>query len=71
MHTADEIDDLRHAFDRMAEQLHDSVEELTRQELSDNRTALPNRVLLRQRLEQTIATGGPLALLVKALGQWS
>lgn len=46
----DEIGDLGHAFDRMAEQLQDSVEELTRQALSDSLTSLPNRVLLRQRL---------------------
>ncbi len=65
--SGDEIGALGHAFDRMAEQLQDSVEELTRQALSDTLTALPNRVLLRQRLENAIACGDHLALLVMDL----
>ena len=66
----DEIGDLGHAFDRMAEQLQDSVEELTRQALSDSLTSLPNRVLLRQRLEQAIASANDVALLVMDLDRF-
>jgi len=66
----DEIGDLGHAFDRMAEQLQDSVAELTRQALSDNLTTLPNRVLLRQRLEQAIASAHHVALLVMDLDRF-
>ena len=66
----DEIGDLGHAFDRMAEQLQDSVEELTRQALSDSLTSLPNRVLLRQRLEQAIASADDVALLVMDLDRF-
>ena len=70
MRRRDEIGDLGRAFDRMAEQLQDSVEELTRQALSDNLTSLPNRVLLRQRLEQAIASERELALLVMDLDRF-
>ena len=54
----------------MAEQLQDSVEELTRQALSDSLTSLPNRVLLRQRLEQAIASAHDVALLVMDLDRF-
>ncbi len=54
----------------MAEQLQDSVAELTRQALSDNLTTLPNRVLLRQRLEQAIASAHHVALLVMDLDRF-
>jgi diguanylate cyclase (GGDEF)-like protein len=60
----DEIGDLGHAFDRMAERLQDSVEALTRQALNDTLTTLPNRVLLHQRLSTAIASGDDLALLI-------
>jgi diguanylate cyclase (GGDEF)-like protein len=66
----DEIGDLGHAFDRMAEQLQDNVEELTRQALNDTLTSLPNRVLLRQRLEQAIASADYVALLVMDLDRF-
>jgi diguanylate cyclase (GGDEF)-like protein len=66
----DEIGDLGHALDRMAEQLQDSVDELTRLALSDNLTSLPNRVLLRQRLEQAIASERSVALLVMDLDRF-
>jgi diguanylate cyclase (GGDEF)-like protein len=60
----DEIGDLGHAFDRMAERLQHSVEALTHQALSDTLTTLPNRVLLHQRLSRAIASGDDLALLI-------
>ena len=65
-----EIGDLGHAFDRMAEQLQDSVEELTRRAHTDTLTSLPNRALLRQRLEEALAGGGKVALMIMDLDRF-
>lgn len=70
MRRGDEIGDLGRTFDRMAAQLDDSVQELRRQALTDNLTLLPNRVLLRQRLEQAIAARARMALLIVDLDRF-
>jgi diguanylate cyclase (GGDEF)-like protein len=73
----DELGELGRAFDRMADELQESLRrqaateaELLHQALHDSLTTLPNRACLDERLNQAVADGRSFALMVLDLDRF-